>query len=625
MADYPKMVITDLGKALYAKVQAGAQLEYTRMKIGSGQYNGDPTKLTDLIQPIDWVPINGFVRTGTTAQIKGIFENKNITQSTYSCELGVFAQDPDLGEVLYGYTNAGSQGDYIPPISSGPHSSEYQINVTVDNVTNVTVQIPSTGYLPLSDVATNGPNKVPRLNSNGVGVFSINGDAQTVGGRSVADMDARYETPSGAQAKVKAHADLTTAHGSTAEATPNRIVMRDANGRAKVSAPSAPDDIARKAEVDAVNTAQANTQTSLNNHIADNVRHITAAERQTWNGKLDKSGGKMTGNLEMNNARLFFTGPANFNTFYNLAAVSSNGSKAGAIVINTPFTSTLNYELIVEIDGYFFANNDTAFKLILGFYNGSTFLSPGYLLIGARRLQVRLARDASGKTVIILGDKTDSFSDAQISVSKVAVTYGLGTNLTLGDGWTISIGVTDLTPYTSVITVPDKTGFALKSEFDAHVGSGGAAHALATSGVAGFMSAADKAKLDGLTPTRCANGNWSDRTTSITAGGTFTKTIPLGFAAKRGRFYTVNPSNSGSICSFTTTGSDAIFFTWDKTSGVSSTANQGSSAPGWRAFGSNIRVSECYISGNNLVIKFTNTDTKENTLNIGLLAWEAEG
>lgn len=60
-----------------------------------------------------------------------------------------------------------------------------------------------------------------------------------------------HETPSGAQAKVDAHAAGTSVHGATSAATASRIMIRDASGRAKVAAPSAADDIARKDTVDA--------------------------------------------------------------------------------------------------------------------------------------------------------------------------------------------------------------------------------------------------------------------------------------------------------------------------------------------------------------------------------------
>jgi hypothetical protein len=49
-------------------------------------------------------------------------------------------------------------------------------------------------------------------------------------------------------------ADRILLNTRTSNATPNSLMIRDENGRAKVSAPSAPDDIARKQEVDAVST-----------------------------------------------------------------------------------------------------------------------------------------------------------------------------------------------------------------------------------------------------------------------------------------------------------------------------------------------------------------------------------
>lgn len=57
------------------------------------------------------------------------------------------------------------------------------------------------------------------------------------------------------QGNLNTHAENGGAHGSTSAATANAIIRRDAAGRAKVAAPSASDDIARKAEVDAAQAA----------------------------------------------------------------------------------------------------------------------------------------------------------------------------------------------------------------------------------------------------------------------------------------------------------------------------------------------------------------------------------
>jgi hypothetical protein len=50
--------------------------------------------------------------------------------------------------------------------------------------------------------------------------------------------------------QLAAHIEAQAVHGATSAATANAIVRRDGSGRAKVAAPSAPDDIARKAELD---------------------------------------------------------------------------------------------------------------------------------------------------------------------------------------------------------------------------------------------------------------------------------------------------------------------------------------------------------------------------------------
>lgn len=67
--------------------------------------------------------------------------------------------------------------------------------------------------------------------------------------------DLNAETPEGAQGKVDTHAAVTgTAHGAASTAQANALMARDAAGRAKVAVPAEPDDIARKDNVDAVQT-----------------------------------------------------------------------------------------------------------------------------------------------------------------------------------------------------------------------------------------------------------------------------------------------------------------------------------------------------------------------------------
>lgn len=100
------------------------------------------------------------------------------------------------------------------------------------------------------------------------------------GSDALSPSDIGAETPSGAQAKVDAHAVLTSVHGATSDATAGRIIMRDSAGRAKVAAPTASDDIARKDTVD----AHANR--------TDNPHRVTAAQV----GAVSKAGDDMGAN-----------------------------------------------------------------------------------------------------------------------------------------------------------------------------------------------------------------------------------------------------------------------------------------------------------------------------------------
>ncbi|QTH46052.1 tail fiber protein [Cohnella sp. LGH] len=58
------------------------------------------------------------------------------------------------------------------------------------------------------------------------------------------------DAAAGASGSLSTHAAATNVHGATSAATASRLIIRDATGRAKISAPAASDDIARLDTVD---------------------------------------------------------------------------------------------------------------------------------------------------------------------------------------------------------------------------------------------------------------------------------------------------------------------------------------------------------------------------------------
>ena len=168
MAAFPKMTLTNAGQALQTKVLAGTTLTFTRIALGDGQLNGQPiAPLTALISQKATVEVDSVrVVNTTTAQAAGFFSNKDISTGFWWRETGVFAQDPDVGEILYGYTNAGDAGDYIPTVADSRVEKYIYCSIAVASATTVDITIPSSDtYIPMSQKGNAGG--VATLDSGG--------------------------------------------------------------------------------------------------------------------------------------------------------------------------------------------------------------------------------------------------------------------------------------------------------------------------------------------------------------------------------------------------------------------------------------------------------------------------
>ncbi|WII40330.1 phage tail protein [Paenibacillus thiaminolyticus] len=150
-------MITNRGKALQAKAQTGVELHYTRFRVGDGQLGGRPiSDLNGLINPVLSLPITKLqARAGGRAVVGTVITNQDVTAGFYFREIGIFAQDPDVGEILYCYGNAGETADYIPAKGGANIIEEpIEISTIVGNASNVTATIDgSMVYATHDDVA----------------------------------------------------------------------------------------------------------------------------------------------------------------------------------------------------------------------------------------------------------------------------------------------------------------------------------------------------------------------------------------------------------------------------------------------------------------------------------------
>ncbi|MGN7472309.1 phage tail-collar fiber domain-containing protein [Brevibacillus sp. SAFN-007a] len=348
MAQYTGMILTKKGRDLQAKAEAGATLTFTKAKIGDGQLGQGQSleNLNDLISPQKTLAISSVqAESGGLCRIRTNITNQGITQGFYVREIGLFAQDPDLGEILYAIATAAA-ADYLPPEGGSTIvNNQFDIIVIVGNASSISATInpsglvnqeqltklqgqvdslaktvvgsavvtglafsvvgltasyttgtayvsgvkfdvaagsiqlnanqgqyiyldtdgkvkgttdqsaaqakcllwyfstnatdvitstdrrsviDSTQFVKQTEVAANGANKIPRLDAQGKGVFSITGDASTVAGKTVGNAASNVPLSNGTL-NTNLNADMVDGyHVGTGS---NQIPTRDANGK----------------------------------------------------------------------------------------------------------------------------------------------------------------------------------------------------------------------------------------------------------------------------------------------------------------------------------------------------------------------------------------------------------
>ena len=140
-------VLTAKGLALQNKVQTGVTLGFTKMKIGDGTLSSGFSleALTDLISPKMTLSISSVAVVGDgTSRIRSVVTNTGLSAGFFVREIGVFATDPDEGEILYCVANAGNECDYLPTPTSVAVEQTLDVVTAVGNATSVTATINET-------------------------------------------------------------------------------------------------------------------------------------------------------------------------------------------------------------------------------------------------------------------------------------------------------------------------------------------------------------------------------------------------------------------------------------------------------------------------------------------------
>lgn len=145
MSGFDVNAITDAGSLLIAKVMASrGSITFTRIVMGDGYMPSSqvPEHMTAVVSPKATMDITKCEVTGNgAAVVGGRYDNSEQSQDFEWRELGLYAKDPDLGEILYSYGNTGKSAETIPA-GGGATAIEKLIDVVtyVGNDVSVTAE-----------------------------------------------------------------------------------------------------------------------------------------------------------------------------------------------------------------------------------------------------------------------------------------------------------------------------------------------------------------------------------------------------------------------------------------------------------------------------------------------------
>ncbi len=154
---FHEAVLTKKGIALLAKAQAGrCKINLTKAASGNGTYSDteDVSTRTELKNQKQTFPLETVtVQNVSNVYVKFIITNKqaggNLKNGYSVTEVGIFAEDPDEGEILYAIAlGVEGQCDFMPSYNDLiPSTITVNFLTEVANAESVTIEMPNERYL----------------------------------------------------------------------------------------------------------------------------------------------------------------------------------------------------------------------------------------------------------------------------------------------------------------------------------------------------------------------------------------------------------------------------------------------------------------------------------------------
>ena len=157
MAVFQNTIITKKGHALVAKGMTGEQINFTKVRTSDYDYLSSTnfenlTVLGSIKQTVDISAVN--IENESTVRVKAAILNTDVTTGYYVKNIGLYANDPDEGEILFSITTA-TTADFMPAYN-GVNTSILTVDLltTVSNSGNVNLTVSPGGLVTTEMIAT---------------------------------------------------------------------------------------------------------------------------------------------------------------------------------------------------------------------------------------------------------------------------------------------------------------------------------------------------------------------------------------------------------------------------------------------------------------------------------------
>ncbi len=151
MANFGTPVVTAKGNALQAKVTAGrCNFAFTKMCTSNVIASRTVTSLSSIKQTSVIASVK--VVNDTNVKISTAFDNAKLTEGYYVHTIGLYAMDPDEGEILYSFVTTETV-DYMPSFN-GIDTSSLLLTILIDvsNSENVNLTVTPAAYATVTQI-----------------------------------------------------------------------------------------------------------------------------------------------------------------------------------------------------------------------------------------------------------------------------------------------------------------------------------------------------------------------------------------------------------------------------------------------------------------------------------------